>query len=84
MHLNNSLNTLKANNSDTGAPLLDLHISITNEIALSNIYDTPDDIKYIFLFWLATFLAVRDNIYSEYISQLITIMLRTSTREINV
>ena len=36
----------KANASDTEAPFLDLHLSISNRFVSSNIYDTRDDFDF--------------------------------------
>ena len=36
----------KANSSDTGAPFLDLNLSITNDIVSSKIYDKRDDFNF--------------------------------------
>ena len=36
----------KANSSDTGAPFLDLNLSITNGIVSSKIYDKRDDFNF--------------------------------------
>ena len=40
------LQTLKANSSDTEAPVLDLNLSITNGIVSSKIYDKRDDFNF--------------------------------------
>ena len=48
----------KANTSDTDAPFLDLHLSISNGFVSSKIYDKRDDFDFdivIFHFWLVTF-----------------------------
>ena len=48
----------KANTSDTEAPFLDLHLSISNGFVSSKIYDKRDDFDFdivIFLFWMVTF-----------------------------
>ena len=48
----------KANTSDTEAPFLDLHLSISNRFVSSKIYDKRDDFDFdivIFHFWMLTF-----------------------------
>ena len=46
----------KANTSDTEAPCLDLHLSITNGFVSSKIYDKRGDFDFeIFHFWMVTF-----------------------------
>ena len=48
----------KANTSDTEAPFLDLHLSISNGYVSSKIYDKRDDFDFDivnFLFWMAMF-----------------------------
>ena len=48
----------KANTSDTDAPFLDLHLSISNGYVSSKIYDKRDDFDFDivhFLFWMAMF-----------------------------
>ena len=48
----------KANTSDTEAPFLDLHLSISNGFVSSKIYDKRDDFDFdmqIFHFWMVTF-----------------------------
>ena len=46
----------KANTSDTGAPFLVLHLSISNEFVSSKIYDKCDDFDIVnFHFWMVTF-----------------------------
>ena len=40
------LQLIKANTSDTGAPLLDLHLSISNGFVSSKIYDKGDDFDF--------------------------------------
>ena len=60
----------KANTSDTEAPFLDLHLSISNGFVSSQIYDKRDD----FDFDIAHFLdgkVPRSTSYGVYISQLI-------------
>ena len=58
----------KANNTDTEAPFLDLHLSIANGFVYSKIYDKRDDfvilIWKIFRFWMVTFLAVLLMVYT--------------------
>ena len=73
----------KANTIDTEAPFLHLHISIANEFVSSNIYDKDDAFDYDIVNFL--FLdgdVPRRATYGVYIQS--AIMLRTSTREINV
>ena len=62
----------KANTSDTEAPFLDLHLSISNEFVSSKIYDKRDD----FDFDIVNFPFLDDDVprstsYGVYISQLI-------------
>ena len=46
----------KANTSDTKAPFLDLHLSISNGFVLSKIYDKRGDSDFgIVFFWMAMF-----------------------------
>ena len=48
----------KANTSDTEAPFLDLHLSISNGFVSSKIYDKRDDLDFDivnFQFWMLTF-----------------------------
>ena len=46
----------KANSSDTEAPFLHLHLSISNGFVSSKIYDKRDDFDIvIFHFWMVTF-----------------------------
>ena len=62
----------KANTSDTEAPFLDLHLSISNGFVSSKIYDKRDDFdfyKVIFPFLDGDF--PRSTSYGVYISQLI-------------
>ena len=66
------LNTSKANTSDTEAAFLDLHLSISNDIVSTIIYDKRDD----FDFDIVNFPPLdgdvpRSNSYGVYISQLI-------------
>ena len=81
----------KANISDTEAPFLDLHLSVSNGFVSSKIYDKRDD----FDFDIVNFPFLDGDVprrasYGAYISQLIrfarrsAIMLQTSTLEINV
>ena len=67
----------KANTSDTGAPFLDLHLSISNGFVSSKIYDKRDD-KCDDWFWYSKFsifgtscLCEHSTSYGVYISQLI-------------
>ena len=51
----------KANTSDTDAPFLDLHLSISNGFVSSKIYDKRDDFDFdivYFPFWMAMFQVV--------------------------
>ena len=57
----------KANTSDTEAPFLDLHLSLSNGFVSSKIYDKPDD----FDFGIVNFPFPRRPSYGVYISQLI-------------
>ena len=62
----------KANTSDTDALLLDLHLSISNDIVSSKIYDKRDDFDFEIVNF--TFLdgdVPRSTSYGVYISQLI-------------
>ena len=80
----------KANISDTEAPFLDLHLSVANGFVSSKIYDKRDD----FDFDIVNFPFLDGDVprrasYSVYISHFLgslefAIMLRTSTRKINV
>ena len=52
----------KANTSDTEAPFLDLHLSISNGFVSSKIYDKRDDFDFDivnFPFWMAMFHVVQ-------------------------
>ena len=79
----------KANNSDTEAAFLDLHLSISNDIVSTKIYDKHDD----FDFEIVNFPFLDGGVppstsYGVYISQLIRLalhlaMLLTSTLAIN-
>ena len=61
-----------ANSSDTKAPFLDLHLSITNRIVSSKIYDKQDDYNFeIVNFPLLDGDFPRSPSYGVYISQLI-------------
>ena len=62
----------KANTSDTEAAFIDLHLSISNDIVSTKIYDKRDD----FEFWIVNFPfldgdVTRSSSYGVYISQLI-------------
>ena len=57
----------KANNTDTEAPFLDLHLSIANGFVSSKFYDKRDD----FDFDIVNFPFPRRASYGVYISQLI-------------
>ena len=57
----------KANTSDTEAPFLDLHLSISNGFVSSKIYDKRDDFDFI----IANFSFFRSTSYGFYISQFI-------------
>ena len=77
----------KANTAGIETPSLDLHISVANGFVSSKIYDKCDD----FDFYIVNIPFLDGDVprrasYGVYISQLIrfAIMLRTSTREINV
>ena len=62
----------KANTSDTKAPFLDLHLSMSNGFVSSNIYDKRDDFEFAIEFF--PFLdgdVPRRPSYGVYISQLI-------------
>ena len=62
----------KANNSDTEAPYLDLHLSISNGFVLSKIYDKRDDFDFdIVNFQFLDGDVPRSTSYGVYISQLI-------------
>ena len=56
----------KANNTDTEAPFLDLHLSIANGFVSSKIYDKRDDFDFDIhiRFWMVTFLAVLLMVYT--------------------
>ena len=74
----------KANTSDTEATFLDLHLSISNDIVSTKIYEKRDD----FDFEIVNFAffdgdVPRSTFYGVYISQLISLMLLTSTLAIN-
>ena len=45
------LQLYKANTSDTEAPFLDLHLSISNEFVSSKIYDKRDDFDFVIVFF---------------------------------
>ena len=62
----------KANTSDTEAPFLDLHLSISNGFVSSNIYDKRDDFDFdIVNFPFLDGDVLRRPSYGVYISQLI-------------
>ena len=62
----------KANTSDTEAPFLDLHLSISNEFVSSKIYDKRDDFDFdIVNFPFLDGDVPRSTSYGVYISQLI-------------
>ena len=64
--------TNKADASDTEAPFLDLHLSISNGFVSAKIYDKRDDFDFDivkFPFWDGNF--PRSTSYGVYISQLI-------------
>ena len=62
----------KANNSDTEAPFLDLHLSISNGFVSSKIYDNRDDFDFdIVSFPFLNGDVPRSTSYGVYISQLI-------------
>ena len=90
--LESALQLNKANNTDTEAPILDLHLSIANEFVSSKIYDKRNDFDFDIHVINSPFLdgeVPRRASYGVCISQLIrfaefAIMLRTSMREMNV
>ena len=62
----------KANTSDTEAPFLDLHLSISNGFVSSKIYNNRDDLDFEIVYF--PFLdgeVARSTSYGVYISQLI-------------
>ena len=62
----------KANTSDTEAAFLDLHLSISNDIVCTKIYDKRDDFDFeIFNFSFLDGDVPRSTSYGVYISQLI-------------
>ena len=62
----------KANTSDTEAAFLDLHLSISNDIVSTKIYDKGDDFDFkIFNFPFLDGNVPRSTSYRVYISQLI-------------
>ena len=79
----------KANTSDTEATFLDLHLSISNDIISTKIYDERDDFDFeIVNFPFLDGDVPRSTSYGVYISQLIRLlehlaMLLTSTLAIN-
>ena len=80
----------KANISDTKAPFLDLHLSVSNGFVSSKIDDKRDDFDFdIVNFPFLDGDVLRRVSYGVYISHLLcllesAIMLQTSTLEINV
>ena len=61
----------KANTSDTEAPFLDLHLSISNGFVSSKIYDKHDDFDFdIINFSFLDGDVPRSTSYGDYISQL--------------
>ena len=58
----------KANISDTEAPFLDLHLSVSNGFVSSKIYDKRDDFDFDIVnfpfFWMVTFLVVLLMVYT--------------------
>ena len=79
----------KANTSDTKATFLDLHLSISNDIVSTKIYDKCDDFDFeIVNFPFLDGDVPRSTSYGVYISQLFVFlehlaMLLTSTLAIN-
>ena len=79
----------KVNNSDTEAAFLDLHLSISNDIVSTKIYDKRDDFDFEIVNFPFLYGGVpRSTSYGVYISQLIRFalhlaMLLTSTFTIN-
>ena len=75
----------KANTSDTEAAFLDLHLSISNDIVSTKIYDKGDDFDYeIVNFPFLDGDVPRSTSYGVYISQLIRLaLLLTSTLTMN-
>ena len=62
----------KANTSDTEAAFLDLHLSISNDIVSTQIYDKRDDFDFEFVnFPFLDGVVPRSTSYGVYISQLI-------------
>ena len=63
----------KANTSDTEAPFLDLHLSISNGFVSSKIYDKRDDFDFdnskfsIFGWWYSLFYLLRGLYFSTYL-----------------
>ena len=57
----------KANTSDTEAPILDLHLSISNGFVSSKIYDKRDDFDFdIFGCWRSPFYLLQGLHFSTY------------------
>ena len=56
-HQRSELQLNKANTSDTEAPFLDLHLSVSNGFVPSKIYDKRDDFDFdiVFHFWMVMF-----------------------------
>ena len=74
----------KANTSDTEVAFLDLHLSISNDIVSTKIYDKRDDFDFeIVNFPFLDGDGPRPTSYGVYISQLIRSRLLTSTLAIN-
>ena len=68
----------KANTSDTEAPFLDLHLSISNGFVSSKIYDKRDDFDFdIVNFPFLDGDVPRSTSYGFYISQLIPFAIRS-------
>ena len=61
----------KANTSDTEAAFLDLHLSISNDIVSTKIYDKRDDFEIVNFTFLDSDVS-RSTSYGVYISQLIS------------
>ena len=77
----------KANNTDTEAPFLDLHLSFANGLVSSKIYDKSDDFDFVIVKFplLDCDVPRRAYTFRNLIGLLESvIMLRTSMHEINV
>ena len=61
----------KANTSDTEAAFLDLHLSISNDIVSTKIYEESDDFNFEFVNYPFLDDVTRSTHYAVYISQLI-------------